>query len=103
MIIKPVIHYGLHLLLPLAIALFFYRKFWLKAYGIMLLGFLIDLDHLLASPIFQSNRCSINFHPLHSYFAIVIYVIMLVPNKTRLIALGLLAHIAADIADCILI
>ena len=69
----------------------------------MLLGFLIDLDHLLATPIFQSNRCSINFHPLHSYFAIVIYVIMLVPNKTRLIALGLLAHITADIADCILI
>jgi hypothetical protein len=23
---------------------------------------LIDLDHLLVEPIFETNRCSINFH-----------------------------------------
>ena len=34
---------------------------------------LVDLDHLLATPIFKENRCSINFHPLHSYVAIGFY------------------------------
>ena len=61
---------------------------------------LIDLDHLMANPIFDTDRCSINFHPLHSYYAIGIYFLMLIPNKTRLIGLGLLIHILADSADC---
>ncbi|WP_431158549.1 DUF6122 family protein [Winogradskyella poriferorum] len=100
---KTGIHYGIHVFLPLAIALLFYRKQWFKAYVIMLLGFLIDIDHLLATPLFQADRCSINFHPLHSYYAIGIYVLLLIPNKTRVIALGLLAHIVADSADCMLI
>ena len=100
---KTGIHYGIHVFLPLAIALLLYRKQWFKAYVIMLLGFLIDIDHLLATPLFQADRCSINFHPLHSYYAIGIYVLLLIPNKTRLIALGLLAHIVADSADCMLI
>ena len=100
---KTGIHYGIHVFLPLAIALLLYRKQWFKAYVIMLLGFLIDIDHLLATPLFQADRCSINFHPLHSYYAIGIYVLLLIPNKPRVIALGLLAHIVADSADCMLI
>ena len=68
----------------------------------MLLGFLIDIDHLLATPIFSPNRCSINFHPLHSYYAIVVYILLLVPKKTRLIGLGLVIHIIADTTDCYL-
>ena len=66
----------------------------------MILGMLIDLDHLLATPIFSPNRCSINFHPLHSYWAIAIYFILLIPKKTRLIGLGLVIHILADTVDC---
>lgn len=66
----------------------------------MILGMLIDLDHLLATPIFSPNRCSINFHPLHSYYAIAIYFILLIPKKTRLIGLGLVIHILADTVDC---
>ncbi len=69
----------------------------------MLSAFLIDLDHLLATPIFDANRCSINFHPLHSYYAIALYIILLIPKATRIIAIGLLAHIIADGADCLLI
>ena len=68
----------------------------------MLSAFIIDLDHLLANPIFDPNRCSVNFHPLHSYYAIVIYLILLIPKKTRLFGLGLVAHIMADTADCLL-
>ena len=68
----------------------------------MILGMLIDLDHLLATPIFAPNRCSINFHPLHSYYAIAIYILLLIPKKTRLIGLGLAIHILADSVDCLL-
>ncbi|EDP70279.1 hypothetical protein FBALC1_05968 [Flavobacteriales bacterium ALC-1] len=98
--LQPVIHYGLHFGLPLLIALLFFKTYWLKAYGIMLLGMLIDLDHLLVNPIFDPNRCSINFHPLHTYYAMVAYVVFLVPKKTRLIGLGLVIHIIADSVDC---
>ncbi len=101
--LKLFIHYGLHLGLPLAISLIFFRKNWIKAYLIMLSAFVIDLDHLLADPIFDSNRCSINFHPLHSYYAIIIYLLFLVPKPTRIFAIGLLVHIIADSADCLLI
>ena len=66
----------------------------------MVLGMLIDLDHLLATPVFSPNRCSINFHPLHTYYAIVLYFILLIPKKTRLIGLGLVIHILADTTDC---
>ena len=99
---KPIIHYGLHFSLPLIIALFLFKNQWKKAYVIMILGMLIDLDHLLATPIFAPNRCSINFHPLHSYYAIAIYILLLIPKKTRLIGLGLVIHILADSVDCLL-
>ncbi len=94
------LHYGIHFGLPLIIALVFFKNHWLKAYGIMLLGILIDLDHLVADPIFDSNRCSINFHPLHSYYAIAAYFLLLFPKPTRLIGIGLIIHIIADIVDC---
>jgi hypothetical protein len=100
--LQAIVHYGLHFGLPLVIAVIFFKNNWLKAYGIMILGMLIDLDHLLADPIFDSNRCSINFHPLHSYYAIGLYVLLLLPKKTRLIAIGLVIHILADSADCYL-
>ncbi len=69
----------------------------------MLAAFVIDLDHLLANPIFDSNRCSINYHPLHSYYAIVVYFLLLLPKTTRVFAIGLLAHITSDSVDCLLI
>ncbi len=98
--LRPIVHYGIHYGLPLVIAILFFKKHWLKAYGIMILGMLIDLDHLLANPIFDPNRCSINFHPLHSYYAIIIYILMLIPKQIRLIGIGLVIHIIADTADC---
>ena len=68
----------------------------------MLLGTLIDLDHLLASPVFQSNRCSINFHPLHTYYAMVVYLGFLMFKKTRLLGLGCAIHMLADTTDCLM-
>ena len=98
--LRPIVHYGIHFGLPLLIAFVFFRKYWLKAYGIMILGMLIDLDHLIANPIFDPNRCSINFHPLHTYYAMAVYILLLLPKVTRLIGLGLIIHIIADTADC---
>lgn len=100
--LQTIAHYGCHFLLPLVVALAFYKTHWKFAYLIMILGMLIDLDHLLATPIFNPNRCSINFHPLHSYYAIALYVLLLIPKKTRLVGLGLVIHIIADTVDCAL-
>jgi hypothetical protein len=72
------------------------------AYLIMLIGLLIDVDHIWANPIFDPNRCSIGFHPLHSYWAIAIYVALTLFKKTRLIGIGLMIHIIADATDCLL-
>ena len=97
---QPLAHYGCHFLLPLLIALVWYQSKWKFAYLIMILGMLIDLDHLLAEPIFDPNRCSIHFHPLHTYYAMALYVLLLIPKQTRLIGLGLVIHIFADFVDC---
>lgn len=97
---KALLHYGIHLLLPVVIGFIFYRERPLEASLILLGGLLIDLDHLLASPIFDPWRCSINFHPLHSYWAIVIYTVLLLFRKSRIFGIALMIHIFADLTDC---
>ena len=96
-------HYFLHLIFPFIVAFFFYRKMLIKSYLILLLTMLVDVDHLLATPLFDACRCSIGFHPIHSYVAIVFYCVMLVHPKTRIIGLGLLMHMATDAIDCLFI
>ncbi|ALM07502.1 membrane protein [Sediminicola sp. YIK13] len=100
--LRFLMHYGIHFLVPLAIGLYFYKdnRFW--AVLILLAGILIDLDHLVASPIFDSTRCSVGFHPLHSYWAIMLYIGFLFFKKTRIVGLALCIHIIADTADCLL-
>ena len=98
--IQSFAHYGCHFLLPLAVAVLFFKPNWKYAYLIMIAGMLIDLDHLLATPIFDPNRCSIGFHPLHSSYAILFYIFLCVPKKSRLVGLGLVIHIIADTVDC---
>lgn len=100
--IQSFVHYGMHILGPLIIAYLFYRSNWKTAFLIMISAFIIDLDHLLANPIFDPSRCSINFHPLHSYYALAIYLVLLIPKQTRIIALGLCIHLLADFIDCLL-
>ena len=97
------LHYGFHFIVPLAVAWVFFRPRWKKVYLVFLATMLIDLDHLLANPIFDPDRCSIGFHPLHSYYAIGVYVVLLLPKKTRILAVGLLLHLLADQIDCWLI
>jgi len=61
---------------------------------------LVDLDHLLANPIYDPTRCSMGFHPLHSEIPLAIYFVLSFFPKTRLIGLGLLIHMALDSIDC---
>ena len=97
---QQVVHYFLHLVFPFIIAFIFFRKNFLKVYFIFLLTMLVDLDHLVAVPLFDPCRCSIGFHPLHSYYAIGVYIIAFFIPRTRVIALGLLMHMATDAIDC---
>jgi len=99
---KFFIHYGLHFIFTAIIAYTFFKKNWIKVYLIFVATMIIDLDHLLALPIFDPNRCSIDFHPLHSYIAITLYFISVFFKKFRIIGIGLLLHILADFVDCFL-
>jgi hypothetical protein len=96
-----IIHYFLHLIFPAVIAYFFYQPRWQKVYVMLLLTMLVDLDHLLADPIYMACRCSIGFHPLHGYLATGAYIGMLIPRATRIVAIGLLMHMATDGIDCL--
>ena len=96
------IHIALHLLVPLAVAGTFYLKKWLKAFALMLTGLLIDVDHLLAEPIYDPDRCSIGFHPLHHWIVIPVYAALLFHPKTRLVGIGLCIHIVLDATDCLI-
>ena len=97
------VHYGIHFIVPVVIAFVFFKERKMAVALLLLSGILIDIDHLWANPIFDLNRCSIGFHPLHSYWAITAYAILPFFKKTRLIGLALLLHIFADMMDCLLI
>ncbi len=62
---------------------------------------LVDLDHLIANPIFDPHRCSVGFHPLHSFPMPFVYLILFFIPKTRIIGLGLVWHMITDTLDCI--
>jgi len=97
---KFLIHYGLHFVFTAIIAYFLFNKNWKKVYIIFILTMIVDFDHLIAIPIFDPFRCSINFHPLHTYYAIGVYFFSLFFKKTQIIGLGLLLHMFADLIDC---
>jgi len=101
--IRFFVHYGIHFLVPIAIGLFFFKDNRLKIVIILLAAILIDVDHLITNPIFDPNRCSISFHPLHSYWAIALYMVLFFFKRTRIFGLALLIHIFADAMDCYLL
>ena len=113
------IHIALHVIVPLLVAFALYRSRWRNAAVIMIATMIVDVDHVLADPIYDPNRCSIGFHPLHTPPAIVIYAalfvlplvvgretdrkdVRLVARVLHLIGLGLLIHMALDGIDCVI-
>ena len=95
-----VIHYSLHFLFPGLLAYLLFRDNWKRAWLVMIATMIVDLDHLLAEPIFDPGRCSIEYHVLHSYWAIACYFVLLIFPKMRIVALGLLFHMLTDTIDC---
>lgn len=94
------IHILLHFLVPaLIVGIFFFRQ-WKSAYTLMMATMLVDIDHLLASPIYDPNRCSIGFHPLHEPWLMLMYLALCFVPKARLIGLGLVVHMLLDSLDC---
>jgi len=100
--IRHILHYSLHFLFPFVLAYVFFKKRWKVAGIVMVSTILIDLDHLVATPIFDPHRCSIGFHPLHTIWALIAYILMLfLPSwKWRLVALGCIIHLGTDMIDC---
>jgi hypothetical protein len=112
------IHITLHFVVPFVVAIIFYKKRWRNATLMMVLTMIVDIDHLLADPIYDPNRCSIGFHPLHTVIPIVFYFLMfLIPllyeklqskseesstmRMVHLLGLGLLIHMFLDWTDCL--
>ncbi|MDG1101462.1 MAG: DUF6122 family protein [Saprospiraceae bacterium] len=95
-----VIHYSLHFLFPGLLAYLLFRDNWKRAWLVMIATMIVDLDHLFAEPIFDPGRCSIEYHVLHSYWAIACYFVLLIFPKMRIVALGLLFHMLTDTIDC---
>ena len=90
----------LHFMIPAVVTGIFFRRHWKYAYFIMVATMLVDLDHLIASPIYNPNRCSIGFHPLHQPWFIGLYLVLCFVPKTRFIGLGLIIHMCLDAIDC---
>ncbi len=98
--IGTMIHLASHFLAPLAVAPVVFRSRWRLAALVMMATIVVDLDHLAASPMFDPARCSIGFHPLHTWPAIIVYSVLILVPHVRVPALGLLIHMALDGLDC---
>lgn len=108
---------ALHFVVPLLVALAFYRGRWRNAALIMIATMIVDVDHLLASPIYAPHRCSIGFHPLHTIVAMIVYAALFaiplvgrgagtagmrsVERSIHLTGLGLLIHMSLDWINCL--
>ncbi|WP_460241960.1 DUF6122 family protein [Aurantivibrio infirmus] len=94
-------HLLLHFLVPLITVFVFVKKARrVKVFALLMITMLIDLDHLFATPIYDAQRCSIGFHPLHTIVPIIFYSGLSIFPKTRWIGVGLLIHVALDGIDC---
>ena len=102
--LQSLVHYSMHFLVIAVIAWFYDRENWLKYWAILAATMIVDIDHLLATPIFDPNRCGIGFHPLHSEIAIAAYLfgmIFIRQKIIRLICIGLFFHMITDLLDCL--
>ena len=102
--LQALLHYGGHWLAPFAIGWLLWREYGWRAGLVIASANAIDLDHLLADPIFDPERCSIGFHLLHGWEAALAYLAMLLIPRwwVRAFALGALWHLAVDYGDCVM-
>jgi hypothetical protein len=129
---RALIHLFLHVLLPLIVAYLYVlirtsiepQLSFAAVFLLLMATMAVDVDHLLATPIYSPGRCSIWFHPLHTFWPMVIYGLMAVwplviklvavkratqvkapVNKTHMIigilGAGLVIHMILDWIDCL--
>lgn len=102
--LQTLTHYFLHFIFIGAIAYWYDKKNWKKNWLILLATMLVDVDHVFADPLFDPMRCGIGYHPLHSHYAIGVYILGSIFVKHRVIKLvfiGLLFHMITDFIDCL--
>ncbi len=103
--LQAVFHYSLHFVVPVFLARSMDRSRWKHIYLILLSTMIIDLDHLFAVPVFDPQRCSVGFHPLHSEIAVLCYAVGLKLLWRRwwgrAFMVGLLFHVFTDAIDCL--
>jgi hypothetical protein len=99
--IRSYIHLGLHILVPALVAATFYRDKFLRVWITMTATMLVDVDHLIAEPVYDPWRCSIGFHPLHQYPAIAAFGLFCIWPQLRLVGIGLVIHMVLDGVDCV--
>jgi hypothetical protein len=97
---RALLHGVLHLVVPALAARLFWRRRWKRVAAALILMNLVDLDHLLATPVYDPGRCSLGFHPLHSWPAQVLWAGLAVWRPTRVVGVGALIHMALDGIDC---
>ena len=102
--VQSILHYSGHWLIPFLIAAVIWGQKWVIAGLTITMANLIDLDHLFANPVFDPERCSIGFHLLHGWQAMVFYTLMIFLPKWWVKALGIGAmwHLAVDYGDCLM-
>lgn len=100
--IRAALHIVAHFAVPGLVARLAFKADWKHAWLLMCTTIIVDLDHLLANPVYDPNRCSIGTHPLHTEPAMAVYGILLLVPRLRIIAAGLLIHMALDASDCYL-
>ena len=98
--LRPLLHGLLHVLVPGAVARLAWPGRWRRAWLVMLLANAVDLDHLLADPVFDPNRCSIGYHPLHSWPAQGVWLALALWPRTRVVGVGVGIHMLLDALDC---
>ena len=95
------LHLVLHLLVPALVTLIFYRRYGWAAFIRLMAGMVIDVDHIRANPFYDSERCSINYHFLHTPIPIVIYCALFFVPRLPILSIGLIIHIILDYLNCL--
>ena len=98
---RPVMHIISHGVVPAGIAYIIKpENEWKNTALTYLSANVVDLDHLLAQPVYDPERCGINFHPLHSEYALFGYGLFALNPLTKDLGTGLLIHMGLDYIDC---
>ncbi|MEZ4577646.1 MAG: DUF6122 family protein [Desulfobacterales bacterium] len=92
MTLRLAVHLTLHVLIPGAVANLGFKNQWKKPGSSCWRPWQWIWIICWLYPVFDPNRCSIGFHPLHSAAAICCYLVLTIIPKSRIIGAGLHSH-----------